>query len=263
MISVLDRKLWRDLLRMWTQVLAISLVMACGVATILIAVGSYRSLEETRQAFYDRYRFATVFAGLTRAPLHLREAITRIEGVSGVELRIVRPALLDIAGMAEPATAGQKGRMDAGQSTGFSAGRRAQEERESVSVANHTRRDQEEFFPVARQAGVRTHTTTYPLAEANQALHHLRTGRLRGRPCCCLSLRLRHRCPGDAGVHWQLSALPVLTAELKPRSGSRPRWSLLCASFLLTFLGQPTVGRAVESFCRIIANNTVVLEIAR
>ncbi len=104
MVSVLDRKLWRDLLRMWAQVLAIAMVMACGVATILIAIGSYRSLEETRSAFYDRYRFATVFAGLTRAPLHLRDAITRIEGVSGVELRIVRPALLDIAGMAEPAT---------------------------------------------------------------------------------------------------------------------------------------------------------------
>ena len=89
---------------MWAQVLAIAMVMACGVATILIAIGSYRSLEETRSAFYDRYRFATVFAGLTRAPLHLRDAITRIEGVSGVELRIVRPALLDIAGMAEPAT---------------------------------------------------------------------------------------------------------------------------------------------------------------
>jgi putative ABC transport system permease protein len=104
MISILDRKLWRDLLRMWAQVLAIALVMACGVATILLAIGSYRSLEETRAAFYDRYRFATVFAGLTRAPMHLRAEIASIEGSSGLELRVVRPALLDIAGMAEPAT---------------------------------------------------------------------------------------------------------------------------------------------------------------
>jgi putative ABC transport system permease protein len=104
MLSILDRKLWRDLLRMWAQVLAIALVMACGVATILLAMGSYRSLEETRLAFYDRYRFATIFAGLTRAPLHLRTEIASIEGVSGLELRIVRPAMLDIAGMAEPAT---------------------------------------------------------------------------------------------------------------------------------------------------------------
>jgi alcohol dehydrogenase, propanol-preferring len=54
------------------------------------------------------------------------------------------------------------------------------EERELVSVANLTRRDAEEFFPVARQAGVRTHTTTYPLEQANQALDDLRAGRLCG-----------------------------------------------------------------------------------
>ncbi|KQU85697.1 peptide ABC transporter permease [Mesorhizobium sp. Root102] len=104
-VSVLDRKLLRDILRMWAQVLAISLVMACGVATIVIAVGAYRSLEQTRTAFYDRYRFATVFSGLTRAPLHLRERITSIAGGSGLELRIVKPVLLDMPGMAEPATA--------------------------------------------------------------------------------------------------------------------------------------------------------------
>ncbi|TIQ00586.1 MAG: hypothetical protein E5X61_37975, partial [Mesorhizobium sp.] len=64
-MSVLDRKLLRDLLRMWAQALAIAFVMACGVATLVLAIGAYRSLEETRSAFYDRYRFATVFSGLT------------------------------------------------------------------------------------------------------------------------------------------------------------------------------------------------------
>lgn len=54
------------------------------------------------------------------------------------------------------------------------------EERELVSVANLTRRDAEEFFPIARQAGVRTHTIAYPLVEANLALDDLRAGRLSG-----------------------------------------------------------------------------------
>lgn len=53
-------------------------------------------------------------------------------------------------------------------------------ERAVVSVANLTRRDAEEFFPVAYQAGVRTHTKTYPLADANAALDDLRAGRLSG-----------------------------------------------------------------------------------
>ena len=103
-MSMLDRKLLRDLARMWAQVLAIALVMACGVATIVIAIGAYRSLEETRAAFYERYRFGSVFASATRAPLHLRERIARLPGVSGVELRVVRPVLLDMPGMVEPAT---------------------------------------------------------------------------------------------------------------------------------------------------------------
>ncbi len=54
------------------------------------------------------------------------------------------------------------------------------EERELVSVANLTRKDAEELFPVARAAGVRTHTTTYPLERANEALDDLRQGRLSG-----------------------------------------------------------------------------------
>jgi propanol-preferring alcohol dehydrogenase len=49
-----------------------------------------------------------------------------------------------------------------------------------VSVANLTRKDAEEFFPVARQADVRTHTKTYRLADANAALDDLRAGRLSG-----------------------------------------------------------------------------------
>ncbi|WP_134790088.1 zinc-dependent alcohol dehydrogenase family protein, partial [Brucella suis] len=44
------------------------------------------------------------------------------------------------------------------------------EERALVSVANLTRNDAEEFFPLARAAGVRTHTTIYPLESANEAL---------------------------------------------------------------------------------------------
>ncbi len=54
------------------------------------------------------------------------------------------------------------------------------EERELVSVANLTRRDAEEFFPIAKSAQVRTHTKIYPLEQANQALDDLRAGRLSG-----------------------------------------------------------------------------------
>lgn len=53
-------------------------------------------------------------------------------------------------------------------------------ERQIRSVANLTRRDGEEFLPLARDAGVIPAVTEYPLSEANHALDDLRGGRVRG-----------------------------------------------------------------------------------
>ena len=54
------------------------------------------------------------------------------------------------------------------------------EERSIYSVANLTRQDGLDFFPLAEAAGVKTETTPYPLEDANRALDDLRTGRLQG-----------------------------------------------------------------------------------
>ncbi len=54
------------------------------------------------------------------------------------------------------------------------------QERVLRSVANLTRRDAEEFLALAPQAGIKTETVTYPLANANQALADLRNGALHG-----------------------------------------------------------------------------------
>jgi propanol-preferring alcohol dehydrogenase len=48
------------------------------------------------------------------------------------------------------------------------------------SVANLTRRDGEEFLPLAAAIPVHTEVTVYPLAAANQALEDLRLGRFNG-----------------------------------------------------------------------------------
>jgi putative ABC transport system permease protein len=103
-MTVLDKKLLRDLRRLWAQVLAIALVIAGGFATLILAVGSYRSLDETRLAYYERYRFADVFATVRRAPKALVERIAEIPGVAAVEARIAKLALLDIPDVREPAT---------------------------------------------------------------------------------------------------------------------------------------------------------------
>jgi len=53
-------------------------------------------------------------------------------------------------------------------------------ERVLRSVANLTRRDGIEMLALAPQVPIETHVTTYPLAEANEALADLRAGRFRG-----------------------------------------------------------------------------------
>ena len=95
-MRALDIKLLRDLRRLWAQALAIALVIAGGVATLILAVGSYRSLDETRAAYYERYRFADVFAAVRRAPKTLVDQIAEIPGVAAVDARIAKLALLDI-----------------------------------------------------------------------------------------------------------------------------------------------------------------------
>lgn len=53
-------------------------------------------------------------------------------------------------------------------------------ERQIVSVANLTRQDGRDFLKVARQAGIETTTTVFPLDQANEALARLRSGNLVG-----------------------------------------------------------------------------------
>ena len=53
-------------------------------------------------------------------------------------------------------------------------------ERTLRSVANLTRADGEEFLALAPLVPVRTEVETFPLAEANEALDRLRSGRIRG-----------------------------------------------------------------------------------
>jgi len=103
-MSALDIKLFRDVVRLWAQVLAIALVIGGGVATLVLAVGSHRSLEETRVAYYERFGFADVFALVKRAPKALADQIAQIPGVAAVDARIAKLALIDVPGFSEPAS---------------------------------------------------------------------------------------------------------------------------------------------------------------
>jgi putative ABC transport system permease protein len=104
-ISALNRKLIRDLLEMKGQALAIAMVVAAGVAMFVMYLSNFDSLRRTQQVYYERQRFADVFASLKRAPLSLEDQIGAIAGVTAVETRVVASVTLDVAELDEPASA--------------------------------------------------------------------------------------------------------------------------------------------------------------
>ena len=103
-LSALNRKLLRDLWGMKTQALAIAMVVAAGVAMYVMYLANFASLRQTQQAYYERQRFADVFATLKRAPQRLADEIAAIPGVSAYETRTAATVTLDLDTLDEPAT---------------------------------------------------------------------------------------------------------------------------------------------------------------
>lgn len=103
-MRAIHRKLLRDVRHLRGQVLAIAIVVACGVATVVTTRTAYESLVVSQASYYARYRFADVFAGLKRAPEALRARIEALPGVAAVETRVVAEVTLDVPGLGEPAT---------------------------------------------------------------------------------------------------------------------------------------------------------------
>ncbi|MCC6750583.1 MAG: ABC transporter permease [Deltaproteobacteria bacterium] len=105
MVSALDRKLLRDLLALKGQVLTIALVVACGVASYITTRGTYASIETAQTTYYERYRFADLFASAERVPEAEARRIESIPGVAEVYPRIVQSVSLPLPAPTELASA--------------------------------------------------------------------------------------------------------------------------------------------------------------
>ena len=103
-MRAIHRKLFRDLLHIRGQGIAIAAVIGAGVAMFIMYLSTFQSLRLTQTTYYERYRFADIFAGLKRAPLPLRQEIAAIPGVIAADARVVVDVPLDVPDLAEPAT---------------------------------------------------------------------------------------------------------------------------------------------------------------
>jgi putative ABC transport system permease protein len=88
MAGTLHRKLLRESLRLKGQVATIALVVACGITSFISLRATWRSLEWSRDAYYDQCRFAHVFVHLERAPESVARRLEAVPGVAVVETRV-------------------------------------------------------------------------------------------------------------------------------------------------------------------------------
>ncbi|WP_338036021.1 ABC transporter permease [Halorhodospira abdelmalekii] len=100
----LTRKLWRELWTMRSQAVAIAVVIAGGVGTLVMFLTSLYALTETRAAFYQEYRFADLFVSAERAPVGLLAEIAEIPGVQRLADRVEAGATLELPSFDEPIT---------------------------------------------------------------------------------------------------------------------------------------------------------------
>jgi putative ABC transport system permease protein len=89
-VSVLDRKVVRDVWNLRGQVLTIALLVATGVTVLVGSVSTYASLLTAEESYYRDSRFADVWADVKRAPKSLGERLSEIAGLAIVETRVIK-----------------------------------------------------------------------------------------------------------------------------------------------------------------------------
>ena len=116
-MSLLDRKLWRDVSALRGQVITIALVVAAGVAVFVASVSTFYSLRTACDRFYADSRFPQIFVTLKRAPLSIVARLDEIPGVVSVEPRIVRDVIVDWPASNVPVSARMVSITQAGEQT--------------------------------------------------------------------------------------------------------------------------------------------------
>lgn len=89
-MSVLDRKVLRDLWSLRGQVFTIALLVATGVTVLIGSISTYVSLLTTEETYYRDSHFADLWADVKRAPKSLLQSLSEIPGAALAEARIVK-----------------------------------------------------------------------------------------------------------------------------------------------------------------------------
>ncbi len=101
-MKALDRKLLRDLARLWSQALTIALVVASGIGGYITSLSAVESLAAARDGYYADGHFADVFAAVKRAPNTLVEPLRALPGVADVQTTLEQIVRVELPQLPDP-----------------------------------------------------------------------------------------------------------------------------------------------------------------
>ncbi len=101
-MSVLDRKLGRELRASWGMLAAIVGIIAVGVACLVSMGSSYHNLNEAKRRYYVQCRMADFSVELKKVPLAELAPLAEMPGVTEIRPRIQFHAAVDLAAVTRP-----------------------------------------------------------------------------------------------------------------------------------------------------------------
>ncbi|NOZ20519.1 MAG: FtsX-like permease family protein [Planctomycetes bacterium] len=101
-MTVLNRKLRRELVQSKGMLAAIVAITAVGTGCFVGMLSTYNNLQAARADYYSRCRMADFWIDLKKAPLADVERLIEVEGVSEIRPRISFPVIVDLDDVDKP-----------------------------------------------------------------------------------------------------------------------------------------------------------------
>ncbi len=101
-MSVLDRKLRRDLWHNKAMLLAVVLIVAVGVGCLSGFLATSKNLQSARSSYYQETFLADFWIDLKKAPTTVLPDLLDIPGVASLRARLVTSVMLDLDGVDRP-----------------------------------------------------------------------------------------------------------------------------------------------------------------
>lgn len=101
-MTVLDRKLLRDLYGHKGLLSAIICILGLGVSSYVANLSLYFNLELSRRSYYAECRMADFWIDIEKLPRSEVDRLSEVKGVAELRPRIVMPVTVDLDGVAQP-----------------------------------------------------------------------------------------------------------------------------------------------------------------